>query len=637
MAPVARTGQGIQHGKIDMASIAVESSTSIDDVHPDEGHRLIGEWRGDLSAVLLSLGEMAGATEDEFLRIGGRLQEVYQRTTGLTRTAERLVEIAAGERIGALIERLHHILTEMERYLGETETTGANSFDIMTSVSTLLQQVAGPLEVFKRMGRTLYMFEVSIKIESAHLGDMGDEFVNLAMDIKKLSQQIKAKAGTLHDQRLLLVRLLKQNIDRIGSTRSVQINEVRATLAGIENGLAGLHAAHEEFAGLGGEIGTIAQDNARHLSSVVESMQLHDILRQQVEHIIESLEGLDAQMASSLPGEAEGGESWLGETMSRVGDVCELQEAQLQFASGEFSTAVENIVARLGEIVGEQRRMAAAIANQAGVSQSGGSSFIDEVSRHMSSSTALLAECSQQNHEMAATMQEITSTVEAMTGYVNDITEIGEEIIDISLNARIKAATTGTEGDSLSVLAEEIGTLSQEAVRHTDTITATLTEVHGATSRLSSEVNTLETTMADRVMGLESESATVLDTLGSMGGELVAMVDRIEGEVAPLARELESIGAGVDVHVRTSDKAGKVIATLKDISDAARLYHPATDAFKQDLRRMAEKYTMESERRIHEAIARRNQEQEPETQGGGSTTAPPADGGSEFGDNVDLF
>ncbi len=582
---------------------------------------------------------MAGATEHEFLHVGNRLQDIYQRSSGLSRTAGHLVEIASGERIASLIERLHHILTEMETYLSETEATGAASSEIMDSVSTLLQQVAGPLEVFKRMSRTLYMFEVSIKIESAHLGDAGDEFLNLALDIRKLSHEVKTKAVTLHDNRRLLISLLAKNIAGIGSASKTQNEEVRKTLASIETSLEELRSANERFAGLGNLIAATSEDNSQHISSVVESMQIHDIFRQQVEHVIEALEGLFASLSTPRPANQAAEQVWVQEMMSRAGDVCELQEAQLQFAADEFHSAVASVVESLGEISEKQHQMTGSIYDQSGIADISGGSFIDEVSNHMAASTSLLTGCARQNHDMAATMQEITSTVEKMTGFVNDIEEIGKEIIHISLNARIKAAITGTEGDSLSALAEEIGELSNEVVEQTDVITGTLTEIHSATTNLSSEVNNLETTLTDRVMGLESESETVLDTLGAMGKELVRLVAGIRNEADPLSRELETLCQGIDVHVRIREKAETIMNRLKAIFVKAREYCPASVAFKEGLRRMEEKYTMESERRIHEAIARRHQlhPQEREELRSGYATTPSEDTESEFGDNVDLF
>jgi methyl-accepting chemotaxis protein len=184
-------------------------------------------------------------------------------------------------------------------------------------------------------------------------------------------------------------------------------------------------------------------------------------------------------------------------------------------------------------------------------------------------------------------------------------------------------------------LAEEIGQLSNDAVSQTGSITETLTEIHDATNTLSLEVGTLETTLGGKLALLKTDSAAVLETLGEMERELVTLIDKIRSLSGPMRRDIDQLCASVDVHKRIAERSDEVLATLGSIYQTAREHYPATDEFKEDLRRMAEKYTMESERRIHAAISSRH----------GMQTAdfdlPQADQGqesdSEFGDNVDLF
>ncbi|MEE4136644.1 MAG: hypothetical protein V2I32_11240, partial [Desulforhopalus sp.] len=160
------------------------------DKAPDnlELQKLLTSWRSAMTAALPGLRRMAGSTEKEFLRIGGALHQVYAKSLEVTETSKKLVEVASGERIPPLVEKLAQIIADMENYLDQTATTAGSSNAVMESVGRLLGQVVTPLEGFRRMSKHLYMLEVSIKVESAYLGEKGSEFINLAMDIKKLSQ-----------------------------------------------------------------------------------------------------------------------------------------------------------------------------------------------------------------------------------------------------------------------------------------------------------------------------------------------------------------------------------------------------------------------------------------------------------------
>jgi hypothetical protein len=364
-------------------------------------------------------------------------------------------------------------------------------------------------------------------------------------------------------------------------------------------------------------------------------MQFHDIYRQQVEHVVEAIEGLLPSFDAVLQVNAGDNDEAHQTLIGKVGDVCELQQAQLQFASSELYAAVVAIVGNLQTISMKQEQMAEDIYTQTGSLDNSGASFIGEVSRQMSSLTALLGSCADSNSEVAAIMKEVIGTVGRITGFVTDIEGIGRDIIQIALNARIKAASTGEQGASLSVLAEEIGQLSNEAVDRTTLITSTLAEIDATTTSLAEEVGNSEEDLTARLVAMKDELASILAVLNDMGDELLALLSRVKKQVTSLAKDIHVLTNSIDVHERCKSLADGVLVELQNIFTEARQLQPASDAFKEDLRRMAQRYTMESERRIHESIAGRH--------GVGpaaaavATTSKVSESDSEFGDNVDLF
>jgi methyl-accepting chemotaxis protein len=591
-------------------------------------------WFPVLIASLETLRQLAGATEREFLQIGTRMQEIYQKAFDLSGTAQQLVQAASGQRLQSLIDQLRKILREMDDYLEQAQSRSETSRITLNSVGGLLREVEAPLSGVKRMCKHLYMLEVSIKIESAHLGDMGSEFINLATDIKKLSQQIKEKVNAIQELRSLLTSSIAGNSGKIEATKEEQNVKAKTTRTETVASLTELESVNDRFSRLGTLISTVSDENTSNISTIVQSMQFHDIYRQQVEHVVEAIEGLMPAM-TALQATDNPADEACQELIGKVGDVCELQQAQLQFASSELYAAVVAIVGNLRSIGAKQKQMTKDIFQHTGSLNTSGTSFIAEVSQQMTALTTLLASCAESNSEVAEIMRDVTGTVGKITGFVTDIEGIGRDIIQIALNARIKAASTGQEGASLSVLAEEIGQLSNEAVDRTDLITGTLAEVDATTLTLSTEVNSSEEHLAARLTTMKEELANILLVLSEMGDELLTTLELVKKQVAVLAGEIDKLTRGINVHERSKGMADHVLAGLKEIYTQARRLHPASDAFKEDLRLMAQRYTMESERRIHESIAGRHGVGPAKSQG--KNPAKEVVSTSEFGDNVDLF
>lgn len=595
----------------------------------------LAAWASTLTSALVTLRRLAGATENEFLQIGSKMQGVHQRAATLSQTAQNLVEVASGEGIQTLIEQLRQILSEMETYLEETQYQNLNYCTAFTTVESQLGKIADPLEGFKKMSKELYILEVLIKIESAHVGSIGGEFLNLALDINKLTQQIKDKSNTIQDNQSLLSSIISKNIKVASAALSTQETMVHLTHGDTITSIAELESVNQRFFILGSTVSATATENSNHISQVVQSMQFHDIFRQQVEHVTEALEGLLPSLEKSNRDTATPGDGTIEDVIRRVGDVCELQEAQLQFASGELYAAVASIIANLTDISSQQKLMAQEIFSHSGISNNiSGRSFIDDVRYHMASITELLTSCAETNSNLAVIMKEVTDTVDEITGYVSDIEDIGNDINIIALNARIKAAGAGQKGASLCVLAEEIGFLSRGDAHRTDTITASLTAIHATTRTLYADAKHCEANLAAKLIEMKAALNNILTILGNMGRELLALLAQIHNQVDALVREIEAINRSIDVHERTKAMADEVLNTLRQICDKSRELYPASDAFKEDLRLMASRYTMESERRIHEDIARKHGVLT-ENIHAQATSLLTSD--SEFGDNVDLF
>jgi len=610
-------------------------------MHPESSHSALPAgtdplqvWLPILTSSLKTLRLLAGATEREFLQIGARMQEIYQQAVDLSGTAQQLVEVASGERLQSLIEQLREMLNEMDNYLGQAQSRSENSRTTLNSVGDMLKEVGTPLSGVKRMCKHLYILEVSIKIESTHIGEMGSEFINLAIDIKKLSLLIKEKVNAIQELRALLTTSIKKNSSHIETAKEEQDAKAETTRRNTSESLEELESINGRFSRLGNLISTISAENTSNISTIVQSMQFHDIYRQQVEHVVEAIEGLlpafAALSAADGPIDNDGRQALIG----KVGDVCELQQAQLQFASSELYSAVVAIVGNLRSIGSKQKQMAGDIFEQTGTLDASGTSFIAEVRRQMTSLTDLLGSCADSNTEVATIMKDVTGTVGKITGFVTGIEEIGRDIIQIALNARIKAASAGQEGASLSVLAEEIGQLSNEAVDRTDLITKTLAEIDSTTHELSAEVNRSEEHLTARLAGMKGELASILSILDEMGDELLALLSQVKNQVAFLSSEIETLTGGIDVHERTKALADAELVCLKMIFSEARQLRPASEAFKEDLRLMAKRYTMESERRIHESIASRHGVGPVKVQAKTTVTSVTE---TEFGDNVDLF
>lgn len=589
-------------------------------------------WGTLIAASTEQLRGMAGATEDEFLQIGSSLQSFYSRSVEITELARQLVSLVSGESLQEVTASLHKMIGDMETYLTGARARNTDGCATLEAVKTLLKEVSTPLEGFQKMNKTLRMLSISTKIESARLGESGSSFVNLAMDVEKLSHQVSEKSASILQQRQELAETINQSLTRVRADESAQDREVTRSIAAVLENLNQLTAVNERFSSCGAMVAAVSSEVSGDIGEVVASQQSHDITRQQIEHVVEALE----KLFQKLQGWSTGSASSARDLVIESGDVCELQEAQLHFAVSELSTAVEGILANLRDIAGREGNMADELLSLSGVASSGGRSFVDGVKEGMGAVTLILADCARMDAEMHLTMQSVASTVGRITSFVKDIKQIGSEIDLIALNSQIKAVHTGSEGAALAVLAEAIKRLSDEAVVQTAAVSGTLTSIQTTTEHLSQAEQSEETVST---LDLDNELVKVVESLECINAELFQLIQGIGDRVSSLNTDVDSLTSGIQIEATIRTITDAVLKDLQNIVDQSRALAPASTQFKENLRFMEERYTMESERHIHEAIARKR--------GGGSAhaavsaatfkSAPGKESDSEFGDNVDLF
>jgi len=614
-----------------MPSVIIQHSQNQDDSTAGVHHLAV--WRDALCPAIDTLRQMAGTTEDEFLQIGSQLQSFYQRSAEISGMANLLVSVVSGENVVSLTSRLQQMMVDMEEYLANARARSSESCNTLDRVQILLDKLSEPMQVFQKMNKTLRMLSISTKIESSRLGELGSGFVNLAKDVEKLSYQVNEKSAAILAHRQLLVTMIAANLTTVRSSEVDQDAKVKSILHNTITSLQELVSVNERCTQFGNTAATVSDEVTSSISDVVSSMQMHDMTRQQLEHVVEALGRLSGELDDSRSIEA--GSDRLSKVVIEAGDVCELQEAQLRFASCELYMAVCTIIDNLRDIARKQSEVARETATITGAADSSGSSFVDVMSEGMTAVTAVLASCAWADQNMSATMKKVAQSINEISAFVTDIEAIGSEIDLIALNSQIKAALTGSEGAALGVLAEAIKRLSDEAVRQTDSVGGTLTGIHAITEHLLAYSENEEDQLGTHISSMQDELAVILRTLGKMNTEMLSVLSGLNDRVLSLTQDVEGATAGVDVHERTKSMADGVIAELERIVAQSRRIVPASSEFKENLRYMENHYTMESERHIHEALARKRSGQF--AVGVLFETQISSDDDSEFGDNVDLF
>ncbi len=581
--------------------------------------RIVETLRG-CNGDLLSLNS---ATEEDFLAVGASLREIL---TGAERISEMATSVADLMQSGELerhVETLRESLSRMHYYLDGSGKNLARSMEILRSVMGGIDEIKTPLLGFKRIVKHLRVLSVSTKIESARFSAGDSSFSNIANDVEKLSALIDAKSTQILGTAHRLHNAISETLSRVSTLATQEHEQARVMLDGMIGSLSSLSEKHTSASMVSHNIADSSEAIRGNVGEVVRMLQFHDITRQQIEHVIETFGELCERI-----GAAKNGDDVAAEMRSLcVADICRPQVNQLSSARHDLVSAIGGTTANLKAVTSDAIRISREISSLTTAIDPDAGTFLATLKGEVTKIANSLRENVETNTRLSTAVEEVAATVNDLTGFVGGIEDIGTEIELIALNARIKAAQTGTEGAALGVLAEGVRNLSDTAREQTTPVSRALAHINGIAESLGQDQ--VEEEKATGVGLLADELHGLLNAFGQMDEQIALLISTMERAGKDLEKEIGSLVAGITVHVKTERALEKIIKSIEDAVFQAGEFGTPIDGEERGsyLKELEERYTMHKERSVHRSSIR--------TQG----PVPPLSGETfgELGDNIELF
>jgi hypothetical protein len=461
----------------------------------------------------------------------------------------------------------------------------------------------------------------------------------LAGDIKKLSEIIESKSAEIKSNLSALRNIIDHAISsiiEIQTNRSFRLKNILVDTSTIISSLQGKHELSKEKAesmlrlsnGISGNIGEI-----------VESVQFHDITRQQFDHVGEAL----AQLINAIDGEPGSGSREDSGLITHVRDVCDLQLTQIDNAREQLITSMRRVLDNMETVSGNANLMLDEARQIAEFGDRQDCSFMYEMERGLVSASSTLLALSdnvESNRELSETMSRVDSTANQMTSFTDDMDEIESEIEVIALNASVKAAKIGDSGLALGVVAQMMQKVSVKAHVITATISQFINTIKFAMKILSSQINS-----DDDIKEIENISHDLDETLQflrKVNDEINADLVRVSEEGDVLSRSIRESIKNIHEHDLAGKVLDRVIGGLKGIVDEANAYTQGGENVDPVglLDGLSKNYSMKSEHTIHRTFVFSRGNGESRITGDITESDPDEESKrskNEFGDNVEFF
>lgn len=592
--------------------------------------------------VQRNLTQAISGRERDFLELGEGLQNIAALSARLTESARSLTELTSGVTVTQFIQDLDNELAGM-RVVCDEQASDRNISELKNILATI-ESLISLISEFKRIVRTLQMLGMSTRIESARLGDDGRGFTTLADDVEGLAHNIEDNSAKILDKSRSLDELATAAMSQSLSMRKSQGECSLSIFASIQNNLEALQALTLHSHSISSELAERTTTIYNNIGEVVSSLQFHDIIRQQIEHVCEALTDMQNLLRESRDAAMLDQDKSI-DLVGFIADVCSVQCSQLvngrerfaqamgAFKSGlrEVEQGVRQTQANLAELTGARGGPQAGAQNE----KSDNERVLSRIEESIRQVIFTMHDFSNQGSQIGQAMSSVASTVKEIAAFLNNIEEIGSEIELIAINASVKAAHTGEKGAALGVLASAIQHLSINARTLTDSVSEVLRKTSKAAEVLDIDaLSHLDSSQIDTLVG---RLQSIIDSVKSIDSQTFALFSELnKGEVA-LVDAISAMTGATSFQDEVAAAFDQSKERLADLELQARKLAPqGLDKNRPErLKNLLARYTMEVERLIHEsAMGAERAASKPRKSGPVRASAAKRD---DLGDNVELF
>jgi methyl-accepting chemotaxis protein len=533
--------------------------------------------------------------EEDFLQLGSNLMDFSSRSRKITEEVSSLAGLASGEEITGGIN-------ELQAFMGTVSSlcqtmTGGGTLEDLSQIIASLHNLKELFQEFARVIKALRMLGISTRIESARLGEYGRGFTSLADDVDKLVARIEESSTEISNRsnEIITTTLKVQGgTKKLLSSQHCLLDQVVSSLAGNIDDLARIV---EQSNRISDELIVHSGQISASTSTAVTSLQFHDIVRQQIEHVEEC-----ARDAVDLIREymnAKNPDYSLQQVLTFVLQIAKIQAHQLESGSEQFEKAVLDFKAQVEHIASIVDLFMQAAQGFDARDKGDHGSVLDVIRSSMDQVIANIRHFVSGMQEQQQLIIPVADTVKDMDSAAREVQDLGDEIELISLNASIKSAGVGDKGLAMGVLAHEIQRLSMRTKEHTLQVLKVLAGLAELSKHLQNrssqeeELNDLESTIKEqeaslgRLVDLKTQMDQFFVSVSSLGHSL--------------GQDIRFFAKGIVLHETICSHLETVredfIRLISHLEEAH--VDPATH-LPPKFDELLHRYTMESERIIHQ-------------------------------------
>ncbi len=538
-----------------------------------------------LEAINSALERILADADPRFTKICSDAQDLYNDTEFLRNHINHSLELID---LNNELSPFNQIDALSGMTLDAFHKTGISIRDSIKAVSSLkdeIETLAKLIQSFKDSSNYLKIIRSNISMESVRTEKSRLLFATLAKEIQELTTNINNIAAEMAED--LENALEKQHAAEVeiggGIDKIFSLHELASEQISNAAQQAG------DMVNISNEKTQLASkcftNIAKNTSNVVIALQLHDIFRQQLEHVIEAGQEIQSRLTSEHKDKKQ---------LAYAYKVTLLQAAQVSRVYDDVAKAYDDITESFNSIGNCLSKLSDQEESEKIVHNHHNSdvffNLIDTLNHFNDYITTALSLSSRTSE----TIEMLRQTTNTLTSYIRQIRKISRELSIKALNAIVLTEKLGNDGKTLAVLTEEVYSNAGRAQKKGDEVTKVLSEITALSENLSDK--NIDSNLKESTNKLQ-DAISLMDKNYKEFSEASQLtknkVAEIRTRTTNTVNFLDFINTLLSMLQEQKDAFNSFLEDLKPYADCG------DSETHNEIENLQSSYTMEQERQIH--------------------------------------
>ena len=501
----------------------------------------------------------------------------------LVNALDQFANTLGGDAIKDTIADLRKSVSDLAS-LPETAAARQKAFDDIAHLcaNTVLQ-----VEDMRETFRYLRTFAISVKITGAGI----DEFAGFADEIRERIQSGAREIDSFASQ----LGAMSGELGKAKNFADGVLSDFQATIpsivASLDRSAVLLAQERQEMSMIAGDVRHTANQVQSKIASVLSALQIGDITRQRIEHVMESFT-ITEQFASSMDGrEVTVEERWDVERAIFALAVAQLDQMLEDFR--EKSASIASIIASFAQ---DATQMLSQRERLGSFNADADKNVLKAMERDIGHASTLAVDIQARGRQSDQLVERVSESVQALLSGIEVVRGIKTDIHYMALNSNLRCSRLGDAGRAVNVVSGELRTFAGRLEDPANAVMAGMQEVKSVAGRLLKTQDDAEA--HDVVSPLREALDAIKAASQAMDAGLQDVTEQGDAVFGRIMSAVKSLDFESQLGVVLADSAAIARKVMEQQGVPEKL-PPVTDIVGGKIFAI---YTMAQERQIHLAL-----------------------------------